>query len=1680
MSDRIIPPQIYDDLLGKPWRETSCYALAVEVYNRLGLPIERDPARLLAAAAWSPVEWNDLRAGDLILCAEKTPGVVDHVAVYIGERRILHSHETHGVIVSRLGAYERAGFVTRAVRPKSPDALGVERSRDGVTVVSVPDAFNPGERTVAVVALGEGSTVADYAPAWANLAIGAEGRIEDWSRPVEVGEAIAFTRAPEIAAAALNAFLEGVFIGFGLMLAGNALTSVLMPGQPPEEQATPTWNLAGLRNTAQVGLAQPVVYGSHRVGGNIISAFQKIDAEGRAVLWMLVLLSRGPIQSIGGITEATDGLTGNAIPDGIQIDGNPASSYDAEVSIRLGDRTQDAIDGFRDNTTAIGYDVLLDDGAPFVHVTSQAIDAADVQISFPSGLYDLDNGVPTYWFAEFRYRYRQQGSATWSAYSPTLRFDASRISPTLRQFTINLPATAVYEIEVERTTPWPEANADRESKSVLIAVNEITRDSLSYPSKALLGVKILGTDQVSGSLPTITADVEGRKVWVWDGVSETSPNFGSAPVYTTNPAWNLLDLLLSQEYGMGRGGRLTLDNIDLGSFDDWADYCDEVPEVGAGKRAELGLVVDEVQSGWELVAGVARSSFARAMIIGNRVTMIPDRASSTVGVFSVGNMADFNVEWLGKLDRVNAVEVQFLNAETGYEADWQKRYDATEIFTNGNPVVKRSFQGVGVTRAVQAARLAQRDLNRAELLRRRIEWTAGVESLHLLPMDVVRVQHDATGRGVGGRIKASTSTTVKVNAKVSAIPAGAVITVRTYSSALGYDIVQERTVTATDGTDESTLTVSLAWTVNPAVGDPFAFGSDGTAYPWPKLFQIDSISLTPDLKRRITATEYNVGVYADDPGEIESFTDTMPDPRAFPARISRGAVREIGLVTCDDGCARVRLRVEWDTESKWQRGDVWYAFADQTNAPDYGWQYVGRADETITFDVAPSTAYVVSVAPVSASGTRRRADQGTFFYAFPTGREAAPAAPGGVAAATADLDLTVEATPPANLADVAGYEFRYSATSSGSWAASALLARSTSPRWTGVSPSVGAFKVYARTVSAAGVYSTTEATATVTPVVAPSTYKLVETVTDSVTFPGTKTDTVVSGGALVLDTGDLSGTYVSSDLTDTATRAVWDVTASLQAVDAYWSEACTRWADASRTWATYLLDGSEAFSSATWEQAGFPFDGLISNVFTFSGWPDVVADLTPTIEQRFNGGAWSRYVPSEVSGFTAATTRVTLRRPHTRYVPQVTAIVGRSYDFPGVYYGSFYDNSDQAAGAANTAYALEFNTTAEANGVSIANDGSGNPTRITFTYAGTYNVQFSAQFAHSGGSDADVDLWLAKNGTNVDDTNSKFTIKGGHESVQAWNFIQTVDASDYLELKWSSTDTGVSVEAFATGTTPTRPAVPSTILTVTPVQSAGVGGSGGGGGGGAPTDASYVTLGTNATLTNERVLTAGTGITLTDGGAGGALTIAASGFAPSTVPYLTVGNTTDLSAERAIAVADGLTYSDGGANSSFTISGIDLVTTSPASGARNVIKPSASGYAGLTVQAVTNTDSLFEVQNASGGATMLVYGTGDVTIKGTLSMDTGAIQSVLDPVNAQDAATKNYTDGKVAKSTVTTKGDLLVGTASATVARLGVGTNDYVLTADSTTAEGVAWKPASGGGGSASLPDILKAVNIGL
>jgi hypothetical protein len=65
---------------------------------------------------------------------------------------------------------------------------------------------------------------------------------------------------------------------------------------------------------------------------------------------------------------------------------------------------------------------------------------------------------------------------------------------------------------------------------------------------------------------------------------------------------------------------------------------------------------------------------------------------------------------------------------------------------------------------------------------------------------------------------------------------------------------------------------------------------------------------------------------------------------------------------------------------------------------------------------------------------------------------------------------------------------------------------------------------------------------------------------------------------------------------------------------------------------------------------------------------------------------------------------------------------------------------------------------------------------------------------------------------------------------------------------------------------------------------------------------------------------------------------------------------------------------------------------------------------------------------------------------------------------AVDTQMKTNADAATQKATLTTKGDLYVASAASTPARLAVGTNNFILTADSSTATGVKWAAAPGGG----------------
>jgi hypothetical protein len=148
-------------------------------------------------------------------------------------------------------------------------------------------------------------------------------------------------------------------------------------------------------------------------------------------------------------------------------------------------------------------------------------------------------------------------------------------------------------------------------------------------------------------------------------------------------------------------------------------------------------------------------------------------------------------------------------------------------------------------------------------------------------------------------------------------------------------------------------------------------------------------------------------------------------------------------------------------------------------------------------------------------------------------------------------------------------------------------------------------------------------------------------------------------------------------------------------------------------------------------------------------------------------------------------------------------------------YGSFQDSTDQTAANTTTAYSVNFNTTDYSNGVTLSNS-----SRLNVKNYGIYNIQFSLQYKNTTNDTQDVDVWFAKNGTNVDNSNSRFAMPARKSSgdpshlIAAMNFFIELQANDYVELKWRVSDTGVSLEQYGTSTSPTRPTVPSAIVTV--------------------------------------------------------------------------------------------------------------------------------------------------------------------------------------------------------------------------------------------------------------------------
>ena len=147
-------------------------------------------------------------------------------------------------------------------------------------------------------------------------------------------------------------------------------------------------------------------------------------------------------------------------------------------------------------------------------------------------------------------------------------------------------------------------------------------------------------------------------------------------------------------------------------------------------------------------------------------------------------------------------------------------------------------------------------------------------------------------------------------------------------------------------------------------------------------------------------------------------------------------------------------------------------------------------------------------------------------------------------------------------------------------------------------------------------------------------------------------------------------------------------------------------------------------------------------------------------------------------------------------------------------YLTLWDTTNQTFGNSTPQLVLIGQTNGSRN-ISLV-DGS----KITFSKAGTYNIQYSLQAVNSDNAQWDVSVWLKKNGNNIADSNSVFTVPVRKNVAIAGKLIMTspipvdVVAGDYVQIYVHTDATTILLQTIPEDLVHNIPRTPSVIVVV--------------------------------------------------------------------------------------------------------------------------------------------------------------------------------------------------------------------------------------------------------------------------
>lgn len=644
-----------------------------------------------------------------------------------------------------------------------------------------------------------------------------------------------------------------------------------------------------------------------RYGGKIVSKVPGDGADGDQRVRILITYGFGGthgIQSIGDQTADFDGLDGADVT-GIFLNDQPVANFQGvKLWGRLGTDDQEIIPGFDDTEVlrevGTGDGVILRNtdgsdrvgsspsGEAYSFSTVAAVNAVTLRIRVDQGLYTIaGTGQVEPRTVRFRYRSRTSdtgsGAGSWSAWTVVTlsKAEESQFYSSPRLDLTTNPDGEFYDVEVERVTAESGNVADRDTL-VWDAVKEVTYAENTYAGFAMLAVELTAGEQLTG-IPNVSAEIEGIKVRVHDGLSDPSePEFDVA--YTANPAYLALELLTNPTWGLG--ATYTDADIDLAGLIQWAEYCDEPIDLfdasGQIPRYAFNLAIEEPRAGMDWLRSICQAGACTPTQFGNIWRFVVDRPQpSPVEIFTDASIATdengFPIVMYERevgtrgIVRPNQLVCQFANELAAGEPDVISYPELGELWLAEEDPNPKTMKLEGVTHPEQVMRHLKREMKRIRFLERTVKFRTTHPVVALQPGERFDLATSVVGWGLasGRVVEGSSPATIKLDREITLAPSTSYVVRVVHQDGT----IEAKAITSTAGTYAAgvALNVASAWTDIPARWDEYALGASGVEV---KPFTCQRVSLEDpaQLLWQVEGIEYDDEIYDDSADDV-----TFPD-----------------------------------------------------------------------------------------------------------------------------------------------------------------------------------------------------------------------------------------------------------------------------------------------------------------------------------------------------------------------------------------------------------------------------------------------------------------------------------------------------------------------------------------------------------------------------------------------------------------------------------------------------------------------------------------------------------------------------------------------------------------------------------------------------------------------------------